>query len=253
MCKQIKKSGCNVLLIQKSILRDATNEMSLHFLAKMGIMVVQDIERKDVEFIAKTLNCKPIASLDSMKPEKLGKAGLVEEISTADGKIVKITEIPTKGRTITALVRGSNKLLLDETERSLHDALCVVRSLVKKKFIIAGGSAPEVELSVQLSNFAKQLTGTESFCIRAFAEALDIIPTTLAENAGLHPIAITTELRNRHVNGEKNTGINVRKGIISDMVEENVVQPLLITLSALTLATETVRLILKIDDIVDTR
>jgi T-complex protein 1 subunit delta len=253
MCKQIKKSGCNVLLIQKSILRDATNEMSLHFLAKMGIMVVQDIERKDVEFIAKTLNCKPIASLDSMKPEKLGRAGLVEEISTTDGKIVKITEIPTKGRTITALVRGSNKMLLDETERSLHDALCVVRSLVKKKFIIAGGSAPEVELSVQLSNYAKQLTGAESFCIRAFAEALDIIPTTLAENAGLHPIAITTELRNRHVNGEKNAGINVRKGIISDMVEENVVQPLLITLSALTLATETVRLILKIDDIVDTR
>jgi len=253
MCKQIKKSGCNVLLIQKSILRDATSDMSLHFLAKMGIMVIQDIERKDINFIAKTLNCKPIASLDSMKPEKLGKAGLVEEISTNDGKIVKVTDIPTKGKTITALVRGSNKMILDETDRSLHDALCVVRSLVKKKFIIAGGSAPEVELSVQLSRYAKELTGAESFCVRAYAEALEIIPTTLAENAGLHPIAITTELRNRHVQGEKNAGINVRKGIISDMVEENVVQPLLTTLSALTLATETVRLILKIDDIVDTR
>lgn len=239
MCKQIKKSGANVLLVQKSILRDATTEMSLHFLAKMNIMVVQDIDRKEVEFISKTLNCKPIASIDSLKPEKLGSADLVEEVSTGDGKIIKITGIPTKGKTVTALVRASNKLVLDETERSLHDALCVVRSLVKNRRIISGGSAPEVELSLQLSKYSKELEGAESYCVRAFAEALEIIPTTLAENAGLHPIQIVTELRNRHAKGEANAGINVREGIISDMREINVIQPLLTTWSALSLATET--------------
>jgi len=251
LCKQIKKAGANVLLIQKSILRDATTEMSLHFLAKLGIMVVQDIERKEVEFIAKTLNCKPIASADSLKPEKLGTAELVEEVSTGDGKIIKITGIPSKGKTVTALVRASNKLVLDETERSLHDALCVVRSLVKNRRIISGGSAPEVELSLQLSKYSKELQGVESYCVRQFAEALEIVPTTLAENAGLHPISIVTELRNRHAKGEQNAGINVREGIISDMREINVIQPLLTTWSALSLATETVRMVLKIDDIVE--
>ncbi|KAL0483054.1 chaperonin TCP-1 delta subunit [Acrasis kona] len=253
MCKAIKKSGANVLLVQKSILRDATTEMSLHFLAKMNIMVVQDIERNEVEFISKTLNCKPIANIDSMKPEKLGSAEVVEEVSTGDGKIIKITGIPGKGKTVTALVRASNKLILDETDRSLHDALCVVRSLVKDRRIISGGSAPEVELSLQLSKYSRELQGAESYCVRAFAEALDIIPTTLAENAGLHPIAIVTELRNRHAKGEHNAGINVREGIISDMREINVIQPLLTTWSALSLATETVRMILKIDDIVEVR
>ncbi|KAL9644479.1 hypothetical protein ABK040_009345 [Willaertia magna] len=251
ICKQIKKEGCNVLLIQKSILRDATTEMSLHFLAKMGIMVVQDIDRKDVEFIAKTLNCKPIASIDSFKKEKLGSAELVEEINTGDGRIVKMTGIPSQGKTVTALVRSSGKLMLDEADRSLHDALCVVRSLVKKKSIIAGGSAPETQVSIELLEYSKTLKGAIQYCVREYAEALEIVPTTLAENAGLSPIKIVTELKNRHINGEKNTGINVKKGIISDMVEENVVQPTLTTLSALTLATETVRMLLKIDDIVD--
>jgi T-complex protein 1 subunit delta len=253
ICNKIKKSGVNVLLIQKSILRDATTDMSLHFLAKMGIMVVQDVERKEVEFVAKTLNCKPVAHVDSLKPEKLGVADLVEEVDIGEGKIVKITGIHNAGKTVSVLLRGSNKLLLDETERSFHDALCVVRSLIKKKFVIAGGAAPETEVSYQLNKFAKTLQGSESNCVRAFADALEIIPTTLAENAGLKPINIVTELRNKHAQGQKNAGINVRKGMITDMLEENVIQPLLVTLSALTLATETVRLILKIDDLVEVR
>jgi len=116
--------------------------------------------------------------------------------------------------------------------------------------LIAGGGAPEIEVSLQLGNYAKTLTGNESTCVKAYAEALEIIPYTLAENAGLHPIAIVTDLRNRHAKGEKNTGINVRKGIISNILEENVVQPLLVSTSAVILATETVAMLLKIDDIV---
>jgi len=166
---------------------------------------------------------------------------------------VKVTGIKNMGRTTTVLVRGSNQLVLDEAERSLHDALCVVRCLVNKRFLIAGGGAPEIEMSRQLGVWAKTLQGMESYCIRGFAEALEVIPYTLAENAGLNPIAIVTELRNRHANGEINTGINVRKGQITNILEENVVQPLLVSTSAISLATECVRMILKIDDIVTVR
>lgn len=249
--KQIKKAGCNVLLIQKSILRDAVSDLALHFLAKMKIMVVKDIERDDIEFVCKTLGCRPVASLDHFVAENLGSADLVEEVQAGPNKIVKITGIQNPGRTVTVLIRGSNKLVLEEADRSLHDALCVIRCLVKKRALIAGGGAPEIELSIQLMEYANTLTGMEQYCFRAFAEALEVIPFTLAENAGLNPIATVTELRNRHAQGEKTAGINVRKGAITNILEENVVQPLLVSQSAIHLASETVRSIMKIDDIVN--
>ncbi|RWR73885.1 T-complex protein 1 subunit delta [Cinnamomum micranthum f. kanehirae] len=254
MIKKIRATGCNVLLIQKSILRDAVTDLSLHYLAKAKILVVKDVERDEIEFITKTLNCLPIANIEHFREEKLGFADCVEEVSLGDGgKIVKITGIKDMGRTTTVLVRGSNQLVLDEAERSLHDALCVVRCLVNKRFLIAGGGAPEIELSRQLGAWAKVLQGMESYCVREFAEALEVIPYTLAENAGLDPISIVTELRNRHAQGEINAGINVRKGQITNILEENVVQPLLVSTSAITLATECVRMILKIDDIITVR
>ncbi|GMP32987.1 hypothetical protein CsSME_00006504 [Camellia sinensis var. sinensis] len=240
---KIKATGCNVLLIQKSILRDAVTDLSLHYLAKAKIMVIKDVERDEIEFITKTLNCLPIANIEHFRAEKLGYADLVEEVSLGDGKMVKITGIKDMGQTTTVLVRGSNQLVLDEAERSLHDALCVVRCLVNKRFLIAGGGAPEIELSRQLGAWAKVLQGMESYCVRSFAEALEVVPYTLAENAGLNPIAI----------GEINAGINVRKGQITNILEENVVQPLLVSTSAISLATECVRMILKIDDIVTVR
>ena len=248
--KKIKAANCNVLLIQKSILRDAVNELALHFLAKMKIMVVKDVERDDVEFICKSLGCKPIASLDHFTPDMLGQAELVEEIATGSSKIVKMTGVQNPGRTISVLCRGVNKLVLDEAERSIHDALCVIRCLVKERALIAGGGAPEIELAIRLTEHANTLSGMEQYCFRAYADALELIPYTLAENAGLNPIVTVTELRNRHAQGEHTTGINVRKGCITNILEENVVQPLLVSTSAITLATETVRSILKIDDII---
>jgi T-complex protein 1 subunit delta len=248
ICKKIKKSGCNVLLIQKSILRDAVNDLALHFLAKMKIMVVTDIERSEVEFVCKTINCKPIASVDHFTADRLGTADLVEE--DGEAKVVKITGVPNTGKTVSVLVRGSNMLVLEEADRSIHDALCVIRCLVKKKFLIAGGGAPEIEVAQKLTEYSFTLKGLDAYVVRAFAESLEVIPSTLAENAGLNAISVVTELRNRHKAGERTAGINVRKGCITDILEENVVQPLLVSLSALTLATETVRSILKIDDIV---
>jgi len=254
LCKAIKKSGCTVLLVQKSILRDAVNDLSLHFLAKLGIAVVTNVEREDVEFVCKSIGCKPVAHIDQMKSEMLGSAARVEE-STIGGKgrVVKITGIEGEGKTCSILVRGSNKVVLDEADRSLHDALCVVRSLVKKRFMIGGGGAPEIEVAHGLVRWSQTLSGQESYCARAYASALEVIPYTLAENAGLNPISVVTELRRRHAQGESYVGINVRKGCITDIREENVWQPLLITTSALTLATETVQMLLKIDDQVAVR
>ncbi|KAI3643092.1 hypothetical protein MP228_012647 [Amoeboaphelidium protococcarum] len=253
ICKKIKKSGANVLLIQKSILRDAVNDLSLHFLSKLKIMAVKEIERDEVEFICKSLGCKPIADIDNFTEDKLGSADLVEEVQSDGAKVVKVTGIKQAPKTVSILVRGANKLVLEEAERSLHDALCVIRCLVKNKALIAGGGAPEIEIAYQLSAYAKSLTGMEAQCVEAFAQALEIVPVTLAENAGLDPIQIVTELRNKHAQGEKSAGINVRKGIVTNILEENVIQPLLVSVSSVQLASECVRMILKIDDIVQGR
>merc|ERR1711977_239414 len=130
----------------------------------MKIMVVKDIEREDIEHVCKSLGCSPIASLDHFTPDKLADAGLVEEVPAGTSKVVKITGIAKPGHTVSILMRGSNKLVLDEADRSLHDALCVVRCLVKKPFLIVGGGSPETELGLKLSKFAKTLPGQQQFC-----------------------------------------------------------------------------------------
>ncbi|CAJ0633319.1 8451_t:CDS:2, partial [Entrophospora sp. SA101] len=181
MCKKIKKTGCNVLLIQKSIIRDAVNDLSLHFLSKLKILVVKDIERDEVEFICKSTGCKPIADIESFTEDKLGYAELVDEVQTSGARVVKITGVKHNGKTVSILSRGANSLVLEEAGRSLHDALCVIRCLVKKNALIAGGGAPEIEVSQSLSDYAKSLKGMEAHCFEAFATALEVIPLTLAE------------------------------------------------------------------------
>ncbi|KAK9475565.1 chaperonin Cpn60/TCP-1 family [Dipodascopsis tothii] len=253
ICKKIKKAKCNVLLIQKSILRDAVNDLSLHFLAKLNIMVIKDIERDEIEFICKSTGCQPIADIDSFSEDKLGQAELIEEISDSGSRVVKVTGVKNTSQTVSIVVRGANQLVLDETERSMHDALCVIRCLVKERAFIAGGGAPEIEMSRQLAAESRMLSGTEAFCWMEFANALEIIPTTLAENAGLNSINVVTDLRNRHEHGEKNAGVSVRKGATKNIVDENVLQPLLVNISAIQLAAETVKSLLRIDDIAISR
>jgi T-complex protein 1 subunit delta len=135
MCKKIKAARCNVLLIQKSILRDAVSELALHFLAKLKILVVKDVERDEIEFLSKSLGCKPISDIEAFTEDKLGVAELVEETSKAEAKVVRITGVKNRGRTVSVLAMGANSLVLEECERSLHDALCVVRCLVKKRYV----------------------------------------------------------------------------------------------------------------------
>jgi T-complex protein 1 subunit delta len=295
-CKIIKKSGCNVLLIQKSILRDAYNELSLHFLAKMNIMVLTDIERTDVPYLCQHLGCTPVAQSHQMHADHLGSAQLVTDVwmEGSHSKVTKFLGIqngskqPATGSTVTILLRGTNDVVIEEAKRSLHDAQCVVRSLIRERALIAGGGAPEMEIAVQLrkqmisaasppadardSNKAgvqgeaelehiNTSDGQEMYCMNAFADAMEVIPYTLAENAGLKPIEIVTTLREEHLTGNVGAGINVvpkknnsssssSASAVSNMYEANIVQPLLVSTSAITLATETVAMILKIDDLI---
>jgi T-complex protein 1 subunit delta len=133
LCKRIKKTGCNVLLIQKSILRDAVTDLSLHFLAKLKIMVIKDVERDEIDFLAKSTGCRPVADIEAFTEDKLGSADLVEEFSQNGMKVVKVTGVKNPGKTVSIVCTGANQLVLEESERSLHDALCVVRCLVKKR------------------------------------------------------------------------------------------------------------------------
>ncbi|KAH0563015.1 T-complex protein 1 subunit delta [Trichoglossum hirsutum] len=244
MVKKIKKAKCNVLFIQKSILRDAVNDLSLHFLAKLNILCIKDIERDE------STGCKPIADIDSFTEDKLGSAELIEEAQASGSRTVKVTGVKGAGQTVSIVCRGANTLVLDEAERSLHDALCVIRCLVKKRALIAGGGAPEIEIAQSLAKQARALKGTEAICWKAFADAMEVIPTTLAENAGLNSIKVVTDLRHRHEYGEKNAGVSIKSGgVKNNIAEENVLQPLLVSTSAVELAAETVKMILRIDDI----
>ncbi|ORY04015.1 T-complex protein 1 subunit delta [Clohesyomyces aquaticus] len=250
MVKKIQKAKCNVLFIQKSILRDAVNDLSLHFLSKLKILVVKDIERDEIEFICKSTGCKPIADIDSFTEDKLGSADLIEEVQASGARYVKVSGVKSTVSTVSIVCRGANSLILDETERSLHDAHCAIRSLVKKKALLAGGGAPEIEIAHQLSLHSRELTGTEQICWKAFADAMEVIPTTLAENAGLNSIKVVTDLRHRHAQGQRNAGVSIKSGgVKNDIAEENVLQPLLVSTSAIELAAETVKMILRIDDI----
>lgn len=219
--KKIEKSGANVVLLQKSIVRDSINDIALHFLAKKKIMVVRDIERTDVEFICKTLGCLPVAHIDSLTPEKLGFAEIAEDAELSDGS--RVFRILAKGcKTASILVRGSSNLILDEADRSIHDALCVIRCIVKNRGVISGGGSIEVEILRNLEEWSQSVDrGAISFVVRAYAEALEVIPATLAENCGLNAIKIVTELRAKHKSGLKFAGLKARNGTVVDNAMEH--------------------------------
>ncbi|KAG6528135.1 hypothetical protein ZIOFF_010284 [Zingiber officinale] len=199
--------------------------VTLHYLVKAKILVVKDAERDEIEFITKTLNCLPIANIEHFREDKLRFASSMEESSVGNGKIVKFTEIEDMGRTTTVLVRGQfipvSPAILEGPESPYSECL------VNKKFLIAGGGAPKCPGSSEPGQNSKELQGMESYRTKEFAEALEVIPYTLAENASLNSIAIVTML-----------GINVRKGQITNILEENIVQPLLVRTSTITLAAE---------------
>jgi T-complex protein 1 subunit delta len=252
ICRKIKSSGCNVLLIQKSIIRDSISSLALQILAEMQIMVIKDINREDLPFITNSFCCSPIADIESMTFEKFGLAECVEEKTYGSEKIIHFRGLKRSNcKTATVVIRSSNKLLLEEAERSFHDALCVIRSIIRRRYLIAGGGSTEIEISFTLKQFSKTITGLDCFCVIAFANSLEVIPYTLSENAGLEPIDVVSRLKKLHSCGNKFAGINVKKGIIENMFQANIVSPLLVLASIINMSVEFVIQLLKIDDMIE--
>jgi len=202
-----------------------------------------------MEKLAKATGGKIVSNIDGLTEADLGRAKLVEERKLGDDKWVFI-EGCDNPKAVTILVRGSTEKIVDEAERSLHDALCVVRDVVQAPKVVAGGGAPEMEVASRLRKWAEGLSGRVQLAALDFSEAMEVIPTTLAENAGLDPIDIIVELRSRHDKGEKWAGVDVFGGKVEDMAKLNVYEPLVVKEQIVKSASESACLILRIDDVI---
>jgi thermosome len=244
MVEKITKSGANVVMCEKGI-----DDMAQHFLARKGILTVRRNKKSDMEKLAKATGGKIVTNLDSITSADLGYAALVEERKIGDDKMTFI-EGCKHPKAVTILIRGGTQRLVDEAERSIHDALCVVRDVIEEPSIVAGGGASELEVSRMLKKYAETLPGREQLAVRAFAEALETVPTTLTENAGLDPIDVLSELRARHEKGETWAGIEVNNGKVQDMSKAGVYEPLAVKKQIIKSGTEASTMILKIDDVI---
>ncbi|MEM3730252.1 MAG: thermosome subunit beta [Candidatus Bathyarchaeia archaeon] len=244
MVDKLVAAGANVVLCQKGI-----DDMAQHFLARKGILAVRRIKKSDMEKLAKATGGKIITNMDDINPADLGYAELVEERKIGDDKMTFV-EGCKNPKAVTILIRGGTERIVDEAERSLHDALCVVRDVVEEPKVVAGGGSPELEVSRALKKYAETLPGREQLAVKSFAEALEAIPTTLAENAGLDPIDVISELRARHEKGETWAGIEVISGKVQEMREAGVFEPLAVKKQIIKSATEAASMILKIDDVI---
>jgi thermosome len=244
MVDKIVAAGANVVLCEKGL-----DDMVQHFLARKGMLAIRRIKKSDMEKLAKATGGKIVTSLDAISSEDLGYANLVEERKIGDDKMTFV-EGCKHPRAVTILIRGGTTRIVDEAERSLHDALCVVRDVVEEPKVVAGGGSPELEVSRMLRKYAETLPGREQLAVKGFAEALEAIPMTLTENAGLDPIDILSELRAGHEKGEKWAGIEVHDGKVEDMAEAGVFEPLAVKKQIIKSATEASTMILKIDDVI---
>ncbi len=241
---RLAEIGANVVITQKGI-----DEVAQHYLAKKGIMAVRRVKRSDIEKIARATGARIITSLKDIKPEDLGYAGLVEERKVGEEKMVFIEQCPNP-RAVTILLRGSADRILDEAERSVQDALHVVRDLFREPKIVPGGGAFEMEIARRVREWGRKLPGKEQLAVLKFAEALEHIPTILALTAGLDPVDAIAELRRRHDAGEIDVGIDVLSGRIDSMSKLNVWDPLLVKKQVIRSATEAAIMILRIDDVI---
>jgi thermosome len=248
MVDQIAKSGANVILSEKSI-----DDLVLHFLAKKGILAVKSVSSSDMEKLAKAVGGQIMATAKDLTPEVLGHAKTVEEVKVGEDKLLYIRECKNP-KAVTIVVRGGAEHVLDEAERSLHDALCVVRNVVEDGKIVAGGGSPEAEVAKELRRFAVKVGGREQLAVEAFAEAVEEIPLTLAGNAGLDPIDIMVALRSKHEGADgAHFGVDAFSGKVKDMLEMKVVEPLRVKLQVIKSATEAANMILKIDDLISSK
>ena len=244
MVDKIKSTGANVVFCQKGI-----DDMAQHFLAKEGIYAVRRVKKSDMEKLAKATGGNIVTTLDDLSADDLGHAGLVEERKIGDDEMTFVMDCKNP-RAVSILIRGGTEHVVDEIERIVNDALHTVSLALEDGKLTAGGGASAVELALQLRDYAASVGGREQLSIEAFADALEIVPKTLAENAGLDVIDILIKLRKAHKDGDKFAGIDVYTGDIVDMRERNVVEPIRVGRQAIQSATEVANMILRIDDVI---
>ncbi|HIJ08177.1 TPA: thermosome subunit [Candidatus Bathyarchaeota archaeon] len=244
MAENIAKTGAKVVICQKGI-----DDMAQHFLAKKGVIAVRRAKKSDMEKLAKATGGKIITKLDSITSEDLGFAALVEERKIGDDKMTFI-EGCRNPQAVTILIRGATERLTSETERSVHDALCVIKDTIEEPKIVAGGAAPEIEMASAIRKYGETLPGKEQLAVLVFAEALETIAVALTQNAGLEPIDVISELRSKHEQGETWYGLEAREGKTQDMAKIGVLEPIMVKKQIIKSATEAAIMILKIDDVI---
>jgi thermosome len=244
MVRKVIDSGANVLICQKGI-----DDLAQHFLAKAGIYAIRRAKKSDMEKLAKATGGIIGNTLDDLEKSSLGKAGLVREKKIGDDTFTFVTECP-KAKAVSILLRGGTEHVVDEAERALEDALSVVAVAVEDGKMTPGGGAAATEIAARLREFAPKVGGREQMAVEAFADAVEVVPRTLAENAGLDEIDVLLDLRRLHANGKKNFGINVYTGKSEDMVKNNVIEPLRVGTQELKASTEAATMILRIDDVI---
>jgi len=244
MVEKIKQSGANVVVCQKGI-----DEVVQFYLAKAGIYAVRRVSKSDMQKIAKSTTGKIVSNISELSSNDLGKSAKVEEIKEGEEGMTYITGCKNP-KAITILIRGGTEHVIDEMERAIKDGLGDVSAVLNDSKVVAGGGAIEIELSKRLREFAQTIAGRERLAIEEFASALEFIPITLAENAGMDPIDTLTELKTAHNSGNKNAGLNLFTGKVEDTLMNGIIEPLKVKTQAIASASEVAMMILRIDDVV---
>ena len=244
MVKKIHDAGANVLLCQKGI-----DDIAQHYLAKSGILAVRRVKESDMTKLAKATGGRVTANIDDLQADDLGAAEAVHQKKVESDKWVFV-EGCKKPQSVTILIRGGSQRIVDEVDRSIHDALMVVRDVIERPAIVAGGGSAEAYIAAQLKAWADTFDGREQLAIKKYAESLETIPLTIAENAGMDPIDTLATLRQSHSQGRKAVGIDARNTIVSDMSAIDVVEPVAVKEQIVKSATEAACMILRIDDVI---
>jgi thermosome len=244
MVDVVRKSGASVLFCQKGI-----DDLAQHYLAKDKIYAVRRVKKSDMEKLAKATGANLVTKLDDLKADDLGDAALIEEKKIADDRMTFVTGCKNP-KAVSVLIRGGTEHVVDEIERSLHDAISVVSVAIEDGKLVTGGGSTASELALKLRDYAASVGGREQIAIDAFASAMEVVPTALSENAGLDPIDVLIEMRQAHKSGKKYAGINVFTGKVVDMRKERVLEPIRVGKQAISSATDAAVMILRIDDVI---
>lgn len=247
MVATIKASGANAVFCQKGI-----DDLAQHFLAKEKIFAVRRVKKSDMEKLAKATGATVVTKIEELSSDELGAAALVEVRQLGEDEMTFVTGCKNP-KAVSLLLRGGTEHVIDEVERSLDDAMSVVAVAIEDGKIVTGGGSTAIELAMRLREYAASVGGREQIAIDAYASALEVIPTALAENAGLDPIDILINMRKAHKDGKVHAGLNVYTGKIVDMMDQKVIEPIRVSRQALNSATDAAVLILRIDDVIAAR